>query len=163
MRAGYKVIKGAAGTAADHHSKGQDWTAGATEGFIKGAGDAAGDYIKNPYAKAVVTAAAESGGSAAGAYIRGEDYIQAAQNGYVDGVHKVTVGAVADKIFGEAPDVDLPDVPIRVDSTLKKVFTNQGAKDKIKTALTDEFVLKPAALEPAKNLIQVERPEFAKK
>lgn len=163
VRAGYKVIKGAAGTAAEHHSKGQDWTAGATEGFIKGAGDAAGDYIKNPYAKAVVTAAAESGGSAAGAYLRGEDYIQAAQNGYVDGVHKVTVGAVADKIFGEAPDVDLPDVPIRVDSTLRKVFTNQGAKDKIKTALTDEFVLKPAALEPAKNLIQVERPEFAKK
>ena len=163
VRAGYKVIKGAAGTAADHHSKGQDWTAGATEGFIKGAGDAAGDYIKNPYAKAVVTAAAESGGSAAGAYIRGEDYIQAAQNGYVDGVHKVTVGAVSDMIFGNAPDVDLPDVPIRVDSTLKKVFTNQGTKDKIKTALTDEFILKPGALEPAKNLIQVERPEFAKK
>lgn len=163
VRAGYKVLKGAAGSAAEHHAKGQDWTAGATEGFIKGAGDAAGDYVKNPYAKAIVTTASESAGSAAGAYLRGEDYIQAAQNGYVDGVYKVSVGAVSDYALGSAPDVDLPDVPIRVDSTLKKIFTGKGAQDKMKTALTDEFVLKPNALEPAKNLIQVERPQFAKK
>jgi len=163
VRAGYKVLKGAAGSAAESHAKGDDWTAGATEGFVKGVGDAAGDYVKNPYAKAIVTTASESAGSAAGAYLKGEDYIQAAQNGYVDGVYKVTVGAVSDYALGSAPDVDLPDVPIRVDSTLKKIFTSKGAQDKMKTALTDEFVLKPNALEPAKNLIQVERPQFAKK
>ncbi len=162
VRAGYKVVKGAAGTAADHHSKGKDWVAGATEGFIKGSGDAAGDFIKNPYAKAVVTTTTESAGSAAGAYIRGEDYVQAWQNGYVDGVHKVVVGTVTDKIIGDAPGVDLPDVPIRVDTTLKKVFSGKEARTKVGVGLTDEFGLKPNILEPAKKAIEVERPQFKK-
>jgi len=163
VRAGYKVAKGTIGSAAESQAKGDGWGAGAAEGFVKGVGDASGDFVKNPYAKAVITTASESAGSAAGAALKGEDYIQAAQNGYVDGVYKVTVGAVSDYALGSAPDVDLPDVPIRVDSTLKKIFTSKGAQDKMKTALTDEFILKPNALEPAKNLIQVERPQFAKK
>ncbi len=162
VRAGYKVAKGAAGTAADHHAKGKDWTAGAAEGFIKGSGDAAGDFIKNPYVKAVVTTTTESAGSAAGAYIRGEDYIQAGQNGYVDGIHKVVVGTITDKIVGDAPNVDLPDVPIRVDTTLKKVFTSKEARTKVGMGLTDEFGLKPNILDPAKKAIEVERPQFKK-
>jgi len=163
VRGVYKVAKGTLGSAAESQAKGQGWQAGAAEGFVKGVGDATGDFVKNPYAKAVVTTASESAGSAAGAYLKGEDYIQAAQNGYVDGVYKVTVGAVSEYALGSAPDVDLPDVPIRVDSTLKKIFTSKGGQDKMTTALTDEFGLKPNALEPAKNLIQVERPQFAKK
>lgn len=162
IKAGYKVAKGVAGTVADKGLKDGRTIIGAiVEGGIKGGADAATDFIKpsNPYgkfiAKAVTTVAGESGGSAAGAAIRGgdEEWAKAGAQGAIDGIFKVGVGAVTDGIVGDAPDVTIPSGALKILPTMKNVIINKPSLQKIGSSLTDEFVVKPVISAPIKTAI----------
>lgn len=149
IKAGYKVTKGIAGTMAEEGVS----TGSFVEGAIKGGADAATDFIDfdNPLAKAAakatVTVAGESGGSAAGAYIRGEeDWQQAGVDGMVDGVFKAGVGAVTDGLTADAPEITTP--------TMKNVIINKTAATKIGSSLADEYVVKPKIVDPIKDSIK---------
>ena len=161
IKAGYKVTKGIAGTMAE---KGVN-TGSFVEGAIKGGTDAATDAvdkigINNPYAKAAIKATAtvtgETGGSAAGAYIRGgdENWKQAAAEGLVDGVLKAGVGAITDGIVGDAPDITIPKGSLNILPTMKNVIVNKPALTKIGSSLTDEFAVKPIVGQPIKDEIK---------
>lgn len=156
IKAGYKLTKGVAGNMAEKGVNAGSFT----EGVIKGGTDAATDFIKidNSYVKAVVkattTIAGETGGSAAGAYIRGgdENWKQAAAEGLTDGVFKAGVGAVTDGITSNAPDISIPNGSSA--STMKNVLVNKTAATKIVSSLTDEFVVKPGVVQPIKDEIK---------
>ena len=165
FKAGYKVAKGIGGTMAE---KGVKWGSLA-EGTIKGAADAGTDFIKvkNPYlntlAKASTTMIGESGGSAVGAAIRGgdENWKKAGAEGAVDGVFKVVVGAVTDKVSGDFPVVSVPKDSVKILPAIQKVLVSKTAAVKTGSGLLDEFVTKPKVVQAVKdNYI---KPAFQKK
>jgi len=165
IRAGYKGLKGIAGTAADRSANmgtGDRWTtrtiAGTfAEGFIKGTADAGLDFVQNPYLKAVAAVAGESTGTAAGAAIRGgtEDWRLAAKQGFVDGAGKATMGAIGDKLTENMASVALPkDAPAKFFQTTKNVLRNKGSLTKVALGLTDEFAVKPVVINSVKDAVQ---------
>lgn len=91
VRAGYKIVKGAASTAADKGLTTENIIGGA----VSGGTDAATDFISNPYAKAATTIAGET---LSGAITGGAD---GAKDGFVNGVFKAGTDAVTDKLAGD--------------------------------------------------------------
>ena len=154
IRAGYKVLKGVAGTMADAGAKGKDvlnW-GNVTEGAIKGGTDAALDYIpggggvKTVAAKAGVTVFGETAGSAAGAALRGEDVGEAVTKGLKDGAYKAAVGAVTDKVAGDLPNPIVSRGSFKAVPNLKNVIISNTSAKKIGAALGDEYGIKPVVL-----------------
>ena len=184
IRAAYKVTKGIAGNMADKGISGESFAAGA----IKGGTDAASDFINSPYKKAAVTMAGEIFGSAVNEVGNKDSNdstaIKAAKgalDGMIDGVFKVTVGTVTDKIsskagggsFGNTDYVKQTlkngQVRIAINNTgkwsgrnvspevAKKFVSNKITRQaiesgtKITSGLLDEFVTKPYVADPIKN------------
>lgn len=154
IRAGYKLLKGVAGTMADAGAKGKDvvnW-GNVTEGAIKGGADAALDYIpggggvKTVAAKAGVTVFGETAGSAAGAALRGEDVGEAVTKGLKDGAYKAAVGAVTDKLAGDLPNPVISRGSFKAVPNLKNVIISNTSAKKIGAALGDEYGIKPVVL-----------------
>ena len=156
IKAGYKVVKSISGTMAD---KGVNWGSFA-EGSIKGAADAGTDYVttNNPYLKTVtkasITMVGESGGSAAGAYLRGEDWQKAGKEGAVDGVFKVIVSTATDGVAGDYPQVELPKSAASAVGAAKKVLLSKAAAAKTTSGMIDEFGIKPKVANLKKELIK---------
>jgi len=153
IRAGYKVLKGVAGTMADAGAKGKDivnW-GNVTEGAIKGGADAALDYIpgsggKTIAAKAGVNILGESMGSAAGAALRGEDAGKALSEGIKSGAYKATVGAVTDMVAGELPNPVVTRGSFKAVPNMKNVIVSNTSATKIGTAIIDEYGVKPVVM-----------------
>lgn len=166
IRAGYKVIKNVAGTMAEDGVSAKSFVSGT----IKGGTDAATDYIDNGYVKAGVTIAGEV---AAGAV---SDGAQGAKEGLVDGVFKVGVGGITDKVAGngfgnDVTTMGLKNGNVRVaiksgekwigknltqasaDAFINKKNIAQVGSSLIKTGsgLLDEFGIKPGIVEPIKD------------
>ena len=184
IRAAYKVTKGIAGNMADKGISGESFAAGA----IKGGADAASDFINSPYKKAAVTMAGEIFGSAVNEVGNKDSNdstaIKAAKgalDGMIDGVFKVTVGTVTDKISSKAGGGSFGNTDY-VKQTLKngqvRIAINNAGKwsgrnvspevarkfvsnkitrqaiesgTKITSGLLDEFVTKPYVADPIKN------------
>jgi len=165
-RAIYKVTKGIAGTMAD---KGPS-VSSAISGVVKGSADAATDYINNPIAKAGVTILGESIG---GSITNGT---KGFKDGLVDGVFKVGVGAVTDKIGGSGFGNDMSNLAlkngsVRVaiksgDKWVGKILSASSASKfidkkmisqvnqsfvKATSGLIDEFGIKPGITQPIKD------------
>ena len=165
IRAGYKVLKGVAGSMAEDGVSASSFASGA----VKGGADAWTDFIDNPYKKAVVTVGGEVIGGAIGGGTEG------AKGGLVDGISKVVTGTITDKIGGngygnEMSSMILKNGNVRVaiksgdkwigktlteasaNSFVNKKLMNQGFQSGVKTAggLLDEFGIKPYVTEPLK-------------
>lgn len=165
IRAGYKVLKGVAGSMAEDGVSASSFASGA----VKGGADACTDFIDNPYKKAVVTVGGEVIGGAIGNGTKG------AKDGLVDGISKVVTGTITDKIGGngygnEMSSMVLKNGNVRVavksgdkwigktlteasaNSFVNKKLMNQGLQSGVKTAggLLDEFGIKPYVTEPLK-------------
>jgi hypothetical protein len=153
IRAGYKVLKGVAGTMADAGAKGKDivnW-GNVTEGAIKGGADAALDYIPGSGAKTIVAKAGvnllgESAGSAAGAALRGEDAGKALSEGIKSGAYKATVGAVTDMVGGDLPNPVVTRGSFKAVPNLKNVIVSNTSATKIGAAIVDEYGVKPVVM-----------------
>jgi len=153
IRAGYKVLKGVAGTMADAGAQGKDivnW-GNVTEGAIKGGADAALDYIpgsgaKTIAAKAGVNLLGESAGSAAGAALRGEDAGKALSEGIKSGAYKATVGAVTDMVAGDLPNPVVTRGSFKAVPNLKNVIVSNTSATKIGAAIVDEYGVKPVVM-----------------
>lgn len=153
FRAGYKVLKGVAGTMADAGAQGKDVVSwgNVTEGAIKGGADAALDYIpgsgaKTIAAKAGVNILGESAGSAAGAALRGEDAGKAFGEGIKSGVYKAAVGAVTDKAAGDLPNPVVSSGSFKAVPNMKNVIVSNPSAIKIGAALADEYGVKPVVM-----------------
>ena len=85
----------------------------------------------------------ESGGSAAGAFLRGEDWQKAGKEGAVDGVFKVIVSTATDGIAGDYPQVELPKSAASSAAAAKKVLLSRAAAVKTTSGMIDEFEIKP--------------------
>ena len=165
IRAGYKVLKGAAGSMAEDGISASSFASGA----VKGGADAWTDFIDNPYKKAAVTIGGEVIGGAIGSGVEG------AKGGLVDGISKVVTGTITDKIGGngygnEMSSMALKNGNVRIavksgdrwigktlteasaNSFAKKKLMGQGLQSGVKTAggLLDEFGIKPYVTEPLK-------------
>lgn len=90
IRAGYKVIKGAASSMAENGIN----TTAAISGAVSGGADAATDFIDNPYKKAAVTIAGETLSGAI------QDGAQGAKNGLIKGIYGAGSNALSDKLAG---------------------------------------------------------------
>ena len=164
IKAGYKVLKNISGTMAE---KGVNWGS-FTEGAIKGTADAGSDFIniQNPHlnkiAKASLAVTAESGGSAAGAAIRGgdEDWKKAAAEGAIDGSFKAIVGAATDGVAGDFPSVPSPKNASGIIPAVKNVLISKTAATKTASGMLDEFGVKPKVVQPIKDAI---KPAFTPK
>jgi len=152
IKAGYKATKGIAGTMAE---KGVS-KASLYEGTIKGVTDAALDaeYFKNnPFKKAIITAAGEAVGSAVGDANRPDgDWLKAGTEGAIDGVFKVAVGTITDKVAGDA-NIVLPKGTPKFLPTMKNVLVNKSSASKVGGTLTDEFYVKPKGVNPIKKIV----------
>lgn len=90
VRAGYKIVKGAASSGAE-----AGWTTESiVGGAVSGSADAITDVVNNPYGKAAVTIIGETAGGA----IKGGT--QGAKDGLVNGIFNAGVNAGADKLAG---------------------------------------------------------------
>ena len=105
----------------------------------------------------------ESGGSAVGAAIRGgnENWKQAGAEGAVDGVFKVVVGAVTDKVAGDFPVTSIPKDSVKILPAVQKVLVSKAAAVKTGSGLIDEFVTKPKVVQTVKD--SYIKPVFKKK
>ncbi len=158
VRAGYKVLKGVAGTMADAGAKGKDAAtlANLAEGLIKGGADAALDKIPggtgrlggvmSTTAKASLTTAGEAAGSGVGAALRGEDVGEAVTKGLKDGAYKAAVGAVTDRLAGDLPNPVISRGSFKAVPNLKNVIVSNTSAKKIGAALGDEYGIKPVVL-----------------
>ncbi|MBS3937453.1 MAG: hypothetical protein KGZ50_02605 [Peptococcaceae bacterium] len=158
ISAGYKVLKGVAGTMAEAGAKGKDAVtlANFAEGLIKGGADAALDKIPsgtgrlggvmNTIAKASLTTAGQATGSGVGAGLRGEDVGEAVTKGLKDGAYKAAVGAVTDKLAGNLPNPVMSRGSFKAVPNLKNVIVSKAGATKIGAALVDEFGVKPVVL-----------------
>lgn len=158
IKAGYKVLKGVAGTMAEAGAKGKDaltW-ANLAEGGIKGVADAAldkmpggdglvGDVLSN-LGKAALTSAGEGAGAGVGAALRGEDAIDALEKGLKSGAYKAAVGAVTDKVAGGLPTPVMSRGSFKAVPNLKNVIVSRVGVTKIASTLTDEYAVKPVVL-----------------
>jgi len=165
IRAGYKVLKGVAGSMAEDGVSAASFASGA----VKGGADAWTDFIDSPYKKAVVTVGGEVIGGAIGSGMEG------AKGGLVDGISKVVTGTITDKIGGsgygnEVSTMTLKNGDVRVaiksggkwigktlseasaNTFMNKKLMSQGLQSGVKTAggLLDEFGIKPHITEPLK-------------
>lgn len=166
IRAAYKVTKGAAGTMAEKGVSVKSFVAGS----IKGGADAATDYIDNVYIKSTVTIAGEMVGGAITEGVKG------AKDGFVDGVFKVGVGAVTDKLGGSGYGNEVTTTTLKngnvqiavksgeqwvnktVSPAVAKKYISQKTnaqwfQSTVKGAsgLLDEFGIKPGVAEPIKD------------
>lgn len=153
IRAGYKVLKGVAGTMAEAGAQGKDIVnlGNIAEGAIKGGADAALDYIPGSGLKTVATKAGvsvlgESAGSAAGAALRGEDVGKAFGDGLKSGAYKATVGAVTDAVAGDLPNPIVSRGSFKAVPNMKNVIVSRAGGTKIGAALVDEYGVKPIVM-----------------
>ncbi len=158
IRAGYKVLKGVAGTMAEAGAKGKDaltW-ANLAEGTVKGGADAALDKmpggdglvgdVLSKIGKAAVTTAGEGAGAGVGAALRGEDVSEAVAKGLKDGAYKAAVGAVSDQVAGSLPNPVMSRGSFKAVPNLKNVIVSRAAGTKIASTLTDEYAVKPVVM-----------------
>jgi len=153
FRAGYKVLKGVAGTMATAGAEGKDiinW-GNVTEGAVKGGADAVLDYIpgsgvKTIMAKGGVNILGESAGSAAGAALRGEDTGKALIAGIKSGAYKATVGAVTDMVAGDLPNPIVTRGSFRAVPNMKNVILSKPSATKIGATFIDEYGIKPVVI-----------------
>jgi len=102
VRAGYKVIKSGASSAAEQYAKeGKIDTSTVVGGVVTGATDAATDFIDSAKIKAGVTVIGETVGGA----IKGGT--QGAIDGLKSGVYNATTNAITDKIAGPSYGSDM--------------------------------------------------------
>lgn len=173
IRAGYKVGKSIAGSAAEDGIS----VSSVASGAIKGAADAGSDYTNSFWKKAGMTIGSE----VAGNLVSGAD--NATKEGLIDGTYKVVMGAVGDKVIGSGPlsrgfggDTVIKTInnqtsrvfiksgekwTARVMSTnaansiLNSKISRQAGQTLVKTGLglNDEFGMKPVVLDPLKEYL----------
>jgi hypothetical protein len=173
IRAGYKVGKSIAGSAAEDGIS----VSSVASGAIKGAADAGSDYTNSFWKKAGMTIGSE----VAGNLVSGAD--NATKEGLIDGTYKVVMGAVGDKVIGSGPlsrgfggDTVIKTInnqtsrvfiksgekwTARVmttnaaNSILNSKISRQAGQTLVKTGLglNDEFGMKPVVLDPLKEYL----------
>ncbi len=158
IKAGYKVLKGVAGTMAEAGAKGKDvltW-ANLAEGSIKGGADAALDKIPggngflsgvaSTTAKMATTTVGEATGAGVGAALRGEDVGAALEKGLKDGAYKAAAAAVTDKLAGGLPNPVMSNGSFKAVPNLKNVIVSGAGGTKIASTVVDEYVVKPVVM-----------------
>jgi hypothetical protein len=158
IKAGYKVVKGVAGTMAEAGAKGKDpfTLANIAEGGIKGVADAALDKMPggdglvgetlSAIGKGALTMAGEGAGAGAGAALRGEDVGEAINKGLKDGAYKAAVGLVTDKVAGDLPAPIMSKGTFKAVPNLKNVIVSKAAGTKLASAFADEYAVKPVVM-----------------
>ncbi len=158
IKAGYKVIKGVAGTMAEAGAKGKDpfTLANLAEGTIKGAADAALDKMPggdgfagkalSNLGKGALTMAGEGAGSGMGAALRGEDVGEAIEKGLKDGAYKAAAGFVTDQIGGDLPNPIVSRGSFKAVPNLKNVIVSGAGGTKIVSSIADEYGVKPIVM-----------------
>lgn len=158
IKAGYKVLKGVAGTMAEAGAKGKDvltW-ANLAEGSIKGGADAALDKIPggngflggvmSTTAKMATTTAGEAAGAGVGAALRGEDVGAAVEKGLKDGAYKAAAAAVTDQLAGGLPNPIMSNGSFKAVPNLKNVIVSGAGGTKIASTIVDEYGVKPVVM-----------------
>lgn len=163
IRAGYKVIKGVAGTAAEDGISVSSLASGA----VKGGADALNDFVDNPLAKAGITVSSEV---ISGAISNG---VKGAKEGLADGISKAVMDNVTDRIGGfgnEMSVMNLKNGKVRIavksgDKWIGKVLSQNSANKfvnkkfmgqatqsmaKLTGSALDEFGIKPYVTDPIK-------------
>lgn len=158
IKAGYKVLKGVAGTMAEAGAKGKDafTLANIAEGTIKGVADAALDKMPggdglvgealSTVGKGALTMAGEGAGAGAGAALRGEDVGEAVSKGLKDGAYKAAAGFVTDKVAGGLPNPIMSRGSFKAVPNLKNVIVSSAGGTKVASALVDEYAVKPVVM-----------------
>lgn len=158
IKAGYKVLKGVAGTMAEAGAKGKDpfTLANLAEGTIKGVADAALDKMPggdglvgdalSAVGKGALTMAGEGAGAGAGAALRGEDVGEAVAKGLKDGAYKAAAGYVTDKVAGGLPNPVMSRGSFKAVPNLKNVIVSKAAGTKLASAFVDEYAVKPVVM-----------------
>jgi len=158
IKAGYKVLKGVAGTMAEAGAKGKDafTLANLAEGTIKGAADAALDKMPggsglagealSTAGKAALTMAGEGAGAGVGAALRGEDVGEAVTKGLKDGAYKAAAGFVTDKLAGGLPNPVMSNGSFKAVPNLKNVLVSNASGTKLASTFVDEYGVKPVVM-----------------
>ncbi|MEM5770371.1 MAG: hypothetical protein AAGU32_19105, partial [Bacillota bacterium] len=158
IKAGYKVLKGVAGTMAEAGAQGKDafTLANLAEGTIKGAADAALDKMPggdglvgealSTVGKGALTMAGEGAGSGVGAALRGEDVGEAIEKGLKSGAYKAAAGYVTDKVAGGLPNPIMSRGSFKAVPNLKNVIVSRAGGTKIASSFVDEYGVKPIVM-----------------